>query len=125
MTGTDASTAPGLNNSQQEAVAYAGGSLIVLAGPGTGKTRVIIHRIARLIDDGAPPESIVAVTYTVKAARQLRERLADLVGGPAADRVNAHTFHGFGYRLIRRFSDYLGLPATVRIIDSAQTRRLL
>jgi DNA helicase II / ATP-dependent DNA helicase PcrA len=125
MTGTDASTAPGLNTSQQEAVAYTGGPLIVLAGPGTGKTRVIIHRIARLIDDGAPPESIVAVTYTVKAARQLRERLADLVGGPAADRVNAHTFHGFGYRLIRRFSDYLGLPATVRIIDSAQTRRLL
>jgi DNA helicase II / ATP-dependent DNA helicase PcrA len=125
MTGTEAASGGGLNTRQREAVEYSGGPLIVLAGPGTGKTRVIIHRIARMIGDGAEPESIVAVTYTVKAAKQLRERLTELVGGLAADRVNAHTFHGFGYRLVRRFSDYLGLPPTVKLIDSAQTRRLL
>jgi DNA helicase-2/ATP-dependent DNA helicase PcrA len=123
MPGTEAQ--PELNRAQQEAVDHTGTPLIVLAGPGTGKTRVIVYRIARMIRDGVAPESIVAVTYTVKAAAQLRERLAGLVGGPAADRVNAHTFHGFGYRLIRRFPDYLGLPSTLRLIDSAQIRRLL
>ena len=123
MPGTDAQRP--LNDAQQQAVDPSGSPLIVLAGPGTGKTRVIVHRIARMIADGVEPESIVAVTYTVKAARQLRERLAGLVGGPAADRVNAHTFHGFGFRLTRRFPDYLGLPATLKLIDSAQTRRLL
>jgi superfamily I DNA/RNA helicase/RecB family exonuclease len=117
--------APALNAAQRAAADHDAGPLIVLAGPGTGKTRVITHRVERLIRDGAPPESILAVTYTVKAARQLRERLAALVGPGAADRVQAHTFHGFGYRLILRFPDYLGLPGTLKLIDSAQSRRLL
>ena len=67
-----------LNASQLEAVRWKGGPLIVLAGPGTGKTRVIAHRVRWLVEQGATPESIVAVTYTVKAAHQLRERLARL-----------------------------------------------
>lgn len=114
-----------LNAEQRRAVEYDGGPLIVLAGPGTGKTRVIVHRIERLIKSGAEPESIVALTFTVKAASELRERLCGLVGQSAADRVNAHTIHGFGYRLLRRFGDRLGLPARPRILDSAQRRRLL
>jgi DNA helicase-2/ATP-dependent DNA helicase PcrA len=121
----------GLNKQQRRAVEHEDGPLMVLAGPGTGKTRVITHRIARMIVDlGVEPESIVAVTYTVKAAAQLRERLAELVGA-AADRVNAHTFHGLGYRLVRRFADVVDLPPLSRdehrndLIDSAQQRRLL
>lgn len=114
-----------LNKSQLEAVRWKGGPLIVLAGPGTGKTRVIAHRVRWLVEQHDAPESIVAVTYTVKAAGQLRERLAESIGPEKADRVNVHTFHGLGMRLIRRFGDVLGLPAAPDLIDSAQSKRLL
>lgn len=114
-----------LNSAQREAVDHDGGPLIVLAGPGTGKTRVIIHRIARIIEGGAEPESVVAVTFTIKAAAQLRERLAELVSPAVADRVNAHTFHGFGFRLLARFGDMIGLSARRTLIDSVQRRSLI
>lgn len=116
----------GLNEAQVRAVRWEGGPLVVLAGPGTGKTRVIIHRVQDLIERrGAEPESVVAVTYTVKAAEEMRERLGALLGGGLADRVNVHTFHGLGSRLLRRFGDMLGLPPSPEIIDSAQTKRLV
>lgn len=126
----------GLNDEQLRAVRHGmrsgpplppgAGALCVLAGPGTGKTRVITHRIARLIHaDGARPESIVALTFTVKAADEMRERLANLVGPALAERVNAHTFHGFGRVLLRRFGDMLGLRSRWQIIDSAQRKRIL
>ncbi len=114
----------GLNQAQGRAVDHRDGPLIVLAGPGTGKTRVIVHRVARMIRDGIEPERIVAVTFTVKAAGELRERLAEAVGPAAADGVHAHTFHGFGQRLVSRFADLLGLPPEPTIIDGAQRRRL-
>ena len=115
-----------LNEAQRSAVEHEGGPLIVLAGPGTGKTRVIVHRVAHLIGQrGAEPESVLAVTYTVKAAEELRERLAGLVGAGLADRVRAHTIHGFGHRVVRRFADLLGLWREPELIDSAQQRRLM
>lgn len=129
-----------LNQAQREAVEHApaDGPLIVLAGPGTGKTRVITHRIAHLIEShGAAPESIVAVSFTVKAAEQLRERLTGLIGAGVASRVNALTLHGLGLSLIKRFGDRLDLPPVggdgiaasqgraMRLVDSAQLRRLL
>lgn len=124
----------GLNTAQRAAVVHDSGPLMVLAGPGTGKTRVITHRVAHLIRErGVDPENIVAVTYTVKAAKQLRERLHELVG-EVAEGVHAHTFHGLGYRLIRRFADVIDLPPPSMttdsgggggIMDSAQERRLL
>ncbi|MCC6659337.1 MAG: ATP-dependent helicase [Phycisphaerales bacterium] len=113
-----------LNSAQQAAVDHDAGPLIVLAGPGTGKTRVIVHRIQRLIESGADPGHILAVTFTVKAAVQLRRRLADLVGAARADRVHARTFHGFAQHLVSRFGDMLGLPPRHAIIDSAQRTRL-
>lgn len=114
-----------LNRAQQQAVEYQDGPLVVLAGPGTGKTRVITHRIEHMIAGrGIQPESILAVTYTVKAAGELRERLAATLGPSVADRLNIHTFHGFGMRLIRRFGDLAGLPGEVQLIDPAQRRRL-
>ncbi|QOI99832.1 MAG: ATP-dependent helicase [Phycisphaeraceae bacterium] len=115
-----------LNPAQRRAVEHTGGPLVVVAGPGTGKTRVIIHRIERLVNvTGAAPESVVAITYTVKAAEQLRDRLSALIGAPLADRVVVRTFHGLGAGLLRRFSDLAGLPADPMMIDSAQRRRLL
>lgn len=114
----------GLNNAQRRAVEHDAGPLIVLAGPGTGKTRVITHRVARLINDGVEPETILALTYTTRAAGELRDRLGSMVGA-AADRVQARTFHALGQRLIGRFADLLDLPAQTRLIDSAVTRRVL
>ncbi|MCW5775031.1 MAG: ATP-dependent helicase [Phycisphaeraceae bacterium] len=116
----------GLNEAQRAAVEHEGGPLIVLAGPGTGKTRVIVHRVAHLIAErGVEPESVLAATYTVKAAEELRERLAGLIGAGVADRVRAHTIHGFGHRVVRRFPDLLGLWREPELIDSAQQRRLM
>lgn len=115
----------GLSEEQLAAVTHDAGPVIVLSGPGTGKTRVIVHRVARLINDGVDPEYIVAMTYTTKAAREMRERLARLVGVANAERVNAQTFHAFGHRLVRRFSDLLGLPARTMIADSAMIKRLM
>ncbi|HYE60961.1 MAG TPA: ATP-dependent DNA helicase [Phycisphaerales bacterium] len=115
-----------LTRQQLEAVQHSGGPLIVLAGPGTGKTRTIIARVAHLIEQrGVEPESIVALTFTVKAAGQLRERLAGQVGALLADRVNVSTIHGFGHKLVRRFGDLLGLPPELELIDAAQSHRLL
>ena len=121
----------GLNAAQSEAVLYHSGPLAVLAGPGTGKTRVIVHRIAHMLAERhILPESIVAVTFTVKAAQQMRERLARTLAECNIDpqlavRVGVHTFHGLGLRLIRRFRDVLGLPAEVELTDVPQQRRLL
>jgi superfamily I DNA/RNA helicase/RecB family exonuclease len=114
-----------LNAAQRQAATWSGSPLIVLAGPGTGKTRVIAHRVKWLVDKGSRPETIVAVTYTVKAAQQLRTRLSEIIGPAEAEAVNVHTFHGLGMRLLRRFGDTLGLPASPDLIDSAQTKRLL
>lgn len=115
-----------LNQAQRQAVEYEGGSLVVLAGPGTGKTRVIVHRVAHMINHrGVAPEHIAALTFTNKAADELRARLGELVGPSAADAVYAGTFHRFGLILLRRFADLAQLPSTPQIMDSAQQRRLL
>lgn len=114
-----------LNEGQRRAVEHERGPVVVLAGPGTGKTRVIVHRVEHMITQrGIAPENILAVTFTVKAAGELRERLAGLVGPGAADRLNIHTYNGFGQRLLRRFADLAGLPSEVELIDDAQRRRL-
>lgn len=114
----------GLNESQRRAVEHDGGPLIVLAGPGTGKTRVIVSRIRRLIEDGVEPDSILALTFSVKAAQELVERLGEAVGQRAAQRVQAGTFHWFGRRVLGRFGDMLGVPAELTLMDSAQRMRL-
>lgn len=114
-----------LNDAQLRAVDHDSGPLIVLAGPGTGKTRVIIARLRRLIEDGAEPESLLALTYSVRAAEEMRERLGRAVGARLAERVQARTFHSFGHGILQRFGDVLGLPQARTFIDSAQRKRLL
>ncbi len=114
----------GLNDRQRDAVLHRDGPLIVLAGPGTGKTRVITRRIAQLIDEGARPETIAAMTFTNKAAAEMRDRLSDLVG-IAGENIAAGTFHSLGLRWLARFGDTIGVPASLQLIDSAQRKELL
>jgi superfamily I DNA/RNA helicase/RecB family exonuclease len=121
-----APTPPGLNPQQRAAVDHAAGPLAVLAGPGTGKTRVIVERVARIVESGTtPPDRILAVTFTNKAAEQLRARLAERLGAAAADALHIHTFHALGSRIIARFPDRFGFPSLPRHADTAERRRAL
>ena len=108
-----------LNERQREAVLTTEGPLLVLAGAGTGKTRVITYRVAHLIEMGVPGSAILAVTFTNKAAAVMKERIGDLLrstGRDASD-VWVSTFHSFCARLIRRESQHLGLPRDFAIYD--------
>ncbi len=103
-----------LNPSQQEAVTTIEGPLLILAGPGSGKTRVITHRIAYMIDQGIQSSDILGLTFTNKAAGEMRQRLDRLVGD---NRVWLGTFHGFCVLLLRRYARLVGLPENFSIYD--------
>lgn len=111
-----------LTPSQRAAVEHAEGPLLVLAGPGSGKTRVITRRIARLIERGVDPRSILAITFTNKAAGEMAERVACLVPGC---RVNVGTFHRFCAKLLRIHAEAVGLRANFTIYDTADQQRLM
>ena len=103
-----------LNDSQRRAAAHVEGPLLVLAGPGSGKTRVVTRRLANLIAEGVPPERIVALTFTNKAADEMRRRVTELVGPQP---VEMGTFHRFGARLLRRHARQVGLTGDYSILD--------
>ena len=109
----------GLNEDQRAVVEHAGGPLLVVAGPGTGKTRVIVERIAHLIEGGVSPRAITAISFTRKAAAELRERLCARLGS-AGRAVGASTFHALGLELLRAFPAEAGLAAGFRVLDEAQ-----
>src|SRR5215210_423398 len=90
----------GLNPDQLDAVVHRGGPLLVVAGAGSGKTRVLTHRIAHLIDEGVPPSAILAITFTNKAAGEMRSRVAALVGN-VAKAIWVSTFHSACVRMLR------------------------
>src|SRR5450830_602705 len=115
----------GLNPQQREAVLHHGGPLLIVAGAGSGKTRVLAHRIAYLLATGrAHPGEILAITFTNKAAAEMRERVATLVG-PSARRMWVSTFHSACVRILRREAATLGLRSSFSIYDSADSQRLL
>ena len=114
----------GLNPEQLEAVLHGKGPLLVLAGAGSGKTRVITHRIARLVETGADPRGIVAVTFTNKAAEEMRQRVQRLIG--AAIPIGfVGTFHSWSLRLLRRNAAAAGVPPRFSIADTADQLALV
>jgi len=115
----------GLNEAQREAVQYIKGPLLILAGPGSGKTRVITHRIAYLVKTtGVSPRHIMAVTFTNKAAREMQERLQKLLGN-LAEQVWAGTFHAICARILRRDGKSLGLDTNFVIYDEEDQQSLV
>lgn len=114
----------GLNLAQQEAVNYLHGPCLVLAGAGSGKTRVITHKIARLIQSGLAPQRIAAITFTNKAATEMRERAKGLIGRDA-NKVVVCTFHALGVRMMREDGGVLGLKPAFSILDSDDVTKIL
>ncbi len=115
----------GLNDDQRQAVASPLGAALVLAGAGSGKTRVLVHRVAWLIQvEGASPNSILAVTFTNKAAAEMRSRIETLLGLPSGA-MWLGTFHGLAHRLLRIHWREVGLPQSFQILDSEDQARVL
>ena len=98
-----------LNAAQMAAVHHLAGPCLVLAGAGSGKTRVIVHKIARLLQTGLEPRQIAAITFTNKAAQEMRERARALIGPRAAKELAVSTFHSLGVRLLRSDGARIGL----------------
>jgi ATP-dependent DNA helicase Rep len=115
-----------LNPRQREAVHYIDGPLLVLAGAGSGKTSVITRKIAYLIKEcRIDPEKVVAVTFTNKAAREMRERVGSLVSADASEQLTVSTFHQLGLKIIREERKSLGLKSGFSIFDGEDTRTLI
>lgn len=106
----------GLTDAQRAAVEHRDGPLMVLAGPGSGKTRVITQRIARLLQNGVKPEEVLALTFTNKAAREMSERVHKLIDGKS---VYVATFHRFCAHLLRRWPQQVGLKENFTILDTS------
>ncbi|MGL4943425.1 MAG: ATP-dependent helicase [Thermoguttaceae bacterium] len=114
----------GLNPSQCEAVCHDDGPLLVLAGPGSGKTRVVTHRLARLLRRGVYPNQLAALTFTNKAAEEMHERLQKLAPS-VADGVWVGTFHRFCGRILRTYAEFVGLDRSFVIYDADDALKLL
>ena len=112
-----------LTPAQRSAVEHIDGPLLILAGPGSGKTRVVTHRIAHLVDQGVPSRQIVALTFTNKSAEEMRQRVETLV--TRAGDLNLSTFHRFCSRLLRRYASHVGLAEHFTIYDTDDSLRAL
>src|SRR5437764_8808246 len=109
-----------LTAAQREAVLHVEGPLLILAGPGSGKTRVITRRVAHLIREGVRPSNILAITFTNKAAGEMRQRVDALLPG---SRVWISTFHALGARLLRQYGERFGLDPHFTIYDQTDRNR--
>jgi DNA helicase II / ATP-dependent DNA helicase PcrA len=113
-----------LNPAQAAAATHGEGSLLIIAGAGTGKTRTLVHRVAHLIQQGARPEQILLLTFTRRAAQEMLMRAERLVGGTSRG-VHGGTFHATGHRLLRRFGGAAGIPKDFSIMDQGDAEDLM
>ena len=114
-----------LNDAQKGPVLHKEGPLMVIAGAGSGKTRVLTFRIAHLMEQGVDPFNILALTFTNKAAREMKKRIASIVGGSEAKNLWMGTFHSIFARLLRFDGDKLGYPSNYTIYDTQDSQRLI
>ena len=116
----------GLNDIQRAAVLHTEGPVLIVAGAGSGKTRALTHRIAYLVrEHNVAPSQILAITFTNKAAHEMRDRVEGLVGSGAAGGMWVLTFHSMCARLLRREHQHLGVPSGFTIYDDGDTERLI
>ena len=114
-----------LDDSQREAVIYDGGPSLVVAGAGSGKTRVLIYKIVHLLKNGYQPHTILALTFTNKAAREMKNRIAALVNEYSTRYLWMGTFHSIFYRILQREAHLIGYPANFTIYDQADSKNLI
>ena len=114
-----------LNEAQQQAVSYIDGSSLVIAGAGSGKTRVLTYKIAYLLQQGMKPWSIMALTFTNKAAREMKERIGKLVGNDLAQHLYMGTFHSIFSRILRAEAEHIGFNSNFTIYDESDSRSLI
>ena len=113
-----------LNDRQLEAVNHKEGPCLVLAGAGSGKTRVLTERIIKLIDDGISPYNILAITFTNKAAKEMKERVEAKLGS-LSDSIFIGTFHSFGLRILRENYRECGYSSNITILDTDDAKSLI
>ena len=111
-----------LNESQRLAVEYCDGPSLVIAGAGSGKTRVLTYKIAYLLQLGVKPWNILALTFTNKAAREMKQRIGNLVGNDIASRLVMGTFHSIFSRILRAEAEHIGFNSNYTIYDEADSR---
>ena len=114
-----------LNEAQLAAVAITEQPVLVIAGAGSGKTRVIVHRMAYLIERGVPPEAILLLTFTRKAAKEMLDRAETILQDKNVNKVTGGTFHSFASYILRRFANVIGLPPNFTIIDSSDAEDVI
>ena len=113
-----------LNKEQQLAVNHTEGPCLVLAGAGSGKTRVLTQRIIKLIEDGIRPQNILAITFTNKAAKEMKQRVEEKIGILAND-IFIGTFHSFGLKIVRENYSELGYTKNINILDTDDAKTLI
>ena len=111
----------GLNSEQKRAVSCVDGPVLIVAGAGSGKTRVLTSRIAYILEQGGDPERILALTFTKKAASEMKERIAVMVGARKARRLQMGTFHSVFIRFLREYADSIGYPPGFTIYDTSDS----
>ncbi|MGQ1890777.1 ATP-dependent helicase [Thermophagus sp. OGC60D27] len=114
-----------LNDAQREAVVNTDGPALVIAGAGSGKTRVLTYRIAHLLSKGVPPWSVLALTFTNKAAREIKERISHIVGNDLASKLWMGTFHSVFAKILRIEAEHLNYPSSFTIYDTADSKSLI
>ena len=114
----------GLNDRQRDAVLYGDGPLLVIAGAGSGKTRALASRVARLVDEGVPAERILLLTFTRRAAAEMLRRSGALISNRSVGKVWGGTFHAVANRLLRRYGMAVGLQDGFTVIDQSDSASL-